>query len=322
MNRHHAEVEIGWRSPMSRLSRVKLEGGGVYYHLCARVAGPKGTYPLDNEMCRRRIIETIRLFSRVYCCSILGFAVMGNHYHLLVWMEPQQEMSRKELMHRAGILYNKTLLDGWLEANWERFEERIYDVSELMRSLQSSIARWFNHTFRRRGRFWADRFKSTMFEDRKEAMECLLYIELNAVRAGIVVRPEEYEGCSLHYKDIRKDKWMMPLSELTGEENKRTARADLKARVYYRGSVPTKPNQRPIPHRIVSEEESRGFKTQGIFRKRVRHFVDGVVVGNKEFVLQQIEKLREQGQYKRRKNPIEQLGGLYVGLKAQRETST
>jgi hypothetical protein len=158
-----------------------------------------------------------------------------------------------------------------------------------------------------------------LFEEQKEALECLLYIELNAVRAGIVERPEEYEGSSLYYREIRKDKWMMPLKELTGEEKNRTARADLKARVYYRGAVPTKPNQRPIPQWLIEEEESRGFKTRGIFRKRMRHFVDGVVVGNKAFVLEQIEQLRERGQYKRRKNPIEQMGGLYLSLKAQRE---
>lgn len=306
---------------MARLSRVKISEGGVYYHLCARVAGPKDSYPLDNSMCRRRIIETIQLFSRVYCCSVLGFAVMGNHYHLLVWMKSRHQMTREELKKRAGVLYNDVLLDGWLHANWERFEERIFDVSELMRSLQSSIARWFNHTFGRRGRFWADRFKSTVFDDPKEAMDCLLYIELNAVRAGLVDRPEEYEGNSLYYRELGKDKWMMPLVELTGIPQKKTAKADIKARVYYRGAVPTKPNQRSIPQQIIEEETARGFKTQGVFLKRVRHFVDGVVVGNKAFVLQQIELLREQGRYKRRKNPIEQMGGLYLSLKAHRQTT-
>jgi REP element-mobilizing transposase RayT len=285
------------------------------------VAGPKGSYPLDNSMCQRRIIETIQLFSRIYCCSVLGFAVLGNHYHLLIWMETRRRMTREELKERAGILYDDILLGGWLRSNWERFEERIFDVSELMRSLQSSIARWFNHTFGRRGRFWADRFKSTVFDDPKEAMDCLLYIELNAVRAGLVERPEEYEGNSLYYRELGKDKWMMPLSALTGIPNKRAAIVDLKARVYYRGGVPTKPNQRSIPQRIIEEEESRGFKRQGLFRKRVRHFVDGVVVGNKAFVLQQIERLREQGRYKRRKHPIEQMGGLYLSLKAQRQTA-
>lgn len=307
---------------MARLSRVKVAEGGVYYHLCARVAGPKDSFPLDNSVCRRRIVETIELFSNVYCCSVLGFAVMGNHYHLLIWMNERRSMTREELKERAGLLYNSTLLGGWMQANWDRFEERIFDVSELMRSLQSSIARWFNQTFGRRGRFWADRFKSTVFDDVKDAMDCLLYIELNAVRAGLVERPEEYEGNSLFYREIGKAKWMLPLTELTGVSNAKTAMVDFKARVYYRGAVPTKPNQRSIPKRIIAEEEAKGFKTQGQFRKRIRHFVDGVVVGNKEFVLQQIEQLKEQGQYKRRKNPIEQMGGLYLSLSAQREIAS
>jgi putative transposase len=306
---------------MARLSRVKFSDGGVYYHLCARVAGPKDSYPLDNSICRRRIIETIQLFSRVFCCSVLGFAILGNHYHLIVWMEERAPMTRKELRKRARVLYNDTLLDGWLNANWERFEERIFDVSELMRSLQSSIARWFNHTFRRRGRFWADRFKSTVFDDPKDAMDCLLYIELNAVRAGIVERPEEYEGSSLYYREIGKDKWMMPLEELTGISKKNEAIADLKARVYYRGAVPTKRNQGAIPKHIIAQEEARGFKSQGIFRKRLRHFVDGVVVGNKALIEQQILQLREKGQYRRRRHPIEQMGGLYLSLKEQRQTA-
>ena len=249
---------------------------------------------------------------------MLGFSVMGNHYHLMIWMEEKRPMTRDELTKRAEILYDDTVLGGWMKAKRERFEERIFDVSELMRSVQSSVARWFNHTFGRRGRFWADRFKSTLFEDHKEAMDCLLYIELNAVRAGLVERPEEYEGSSLYYREIGIDKWMMPLRELTGIARRSRAIADLKAHVYYRGAVPTKPNQRPIPKRIIAEEESKGFKTQGIFRKRIRHFVDGVVVGNQAFVLQHIEQLRYQGRYKRRKHPIEQLGGLYISLKAQR----
>lgn len=305
---------------MARLSRIKIEDGGVFYHLCARVAGPKDAFPLDNKLCRRRIIDLIQLFSKVYCCSVLGFSIMGNHYHLFIWMDERYQIPRKDLRKRAEILYQSSVLDGWQRSDWARFETRVFDVSELMRSLQSSIARWFNHTFNRRGRFWADRFKSTMFTEYKDALDCLLYIELNAVRAGLVERPEEYDGCSLYYREIHKDKWMMPLQELTGHKTRREAMADFKGRVYYRGAVPTKTNQRPLSQRLIKKEEARGFKTQGLFRKRVRHFADGVVVGNEEFIRQQIEHLREQGQYLRRKNPIEQMGGIYLSLRAQRET--
>ena len=179
---------------MARLARVKAEEAGAYYHLCGRTAGLIGHYPLDSKRCRRQIVDFIRFFSNVYCCQVLGFCVMGNHYHLVVFMEEPREMSREDLHARAKLLYDDTLLKGWLKAKWERFHARIFDVSELMRSLQAKIARWFNAAHKRKGRFWADRFKSVLLEDEKAAVDCLLYVELNPVRAGLVERPEDYEG--------------------------------------------------------------------------------------------------------------------------------
>ncbi|MCP4604579.1 MAG: hypothetical protein GY847_29335 [Proteobacteria bacterium] len=65
-----------------------------------------------------------------------------------------------------------------------------------------------------------------------------MYIDLNPVRAGIVQRPEEYDGSSIYYRAIRKDKWMLPLSELTGLTKRGEAIRDYKARLYFRGNVP------------------------------------------------------------------------------------
>jgi hypothetical protein len=119
---------------------------------------------------------------------------MGNHYHLILWFDERCPLSCKELMRRASFIYPKTLLKGWRRANWARFEERIFDVSEYMRNLQAAFAHWFNQTFGRRGRFWANRFKSTLLENEKQVRDCLLYVELNPVRARIAVRPEERIG--------------------------------------------------------------------------------------------------------------------------------
>ena len=125
---------------------------------------------------------------------------MGNHYHLLLWFDERREMNRDELFKRAQLLYPEALLKGWLRANWQRFEERIFDVSEFMRNFQAAVARWYNYTFSRRGRFWAERFKSTLLESDEQMIDCLLYVELNSVRAGIVTHPEEYEGSSFYYR--------------------------------------------------------------------------------------------------------------------------
>ena len=175
---------------------------------------------------------------------------MGNHYHLVVYMEEPREMSREELYARAKLLYDETLLKGWLKAKWKHFNDRIFDVSELMRSLQSKIARWFNATHKRRGRFWADRFKSVLLEDEKEAFDCLLYVELNPVRAGIAERPEDYEGSSIYYREVRDDNWMANITEIVNQPRRSIAMKDYKSMVYYRGSVPTKQGQKVISDAI------------------------------------------------------------------------
>jgi hypothetical protein len=64
---------------MARLARIKIEEGGAYYHLCGRVAGIKGEYPLDSKRCRRQLVAFIKFFSRVYCVDILGFCIMKSH---------------------------------------------------------------------------------------------------------------------------------------------------------------------------------------------------------------------------------------------------
>ena len=306
---------------MPRLARVKIEQGGAYYHLYSRTAGLKGELPLDSKLCRRKMIDLIELFSQVYCCKILGFSIMGNHYHLVLWFEEQQAMSKEDLWKRARVLYPETLLGGWLKANWSRFEERIFDVSEFMRNLQAAFARWYNQTFTRRGRFWAERFKSTLLEDEKRVLDCLLYVELNPVRAGIAERPEEYEGSSVYFRELGKDRWMVPVEELLGQPRRAQAVRDYKARLYYRGNVPTKDGQAAIPDYIVKAEEARGFKGRGIYRKRLRYFVDGVVVGSEGFVRRELERLREKGHYLRRKNPVTQAGGLDLSLREQRCTA-
>ena len=93
---------------------------------------------------------------------------------------------------------------------------------------------------------------------------------------------------------------------------------DYKSCVYYRGSVPTKENQKPISNRLLKQEEARGFAAEGLFTKRIRHFTDGVVIGSEAFVAAKREKLREAGQYLRRRNAVPQLEGAHMTLRPQR----
>jgi putative transposase len=305
---------------MPRFARVKKRNGGGYYHVCSRISGDKNSYPLQDLGCRRQLIELIEKFSRVYCCQVVAFCIMGNHYHLLVKMDAPSSVDRAFLRSRASFLYSDGALDQWLDWQWRRFEERIFDVSALMSNIQAAFTRWYNENHNRRGSFWAERFKSTLIETAEGVLECAAYIELNPVRAKIVTQPEDYEGSSLFFRELKKDRWLMPLGDFVETNSSRSARYEYKNYIYYRGVFPTKGQKTKgtIPLQLALAERANGYKTRGAFLKRLRYFVDGVVLGSQEYVESHLAELRDKKIYKRRKNAIENdVLGHYV-LRPQR----
>ena len=246
---------------------------------------------------------------------------MGNHYHLVVEFEAPRELTNQELMKRALRLYPRSTKDlrAWSEQKWKRLQERLFDVSEYMRNIQSAFARWYNQRFDRQGRFWADRFKSVLLGDGQAVLDCMLYVDLNAVRSKSmkVVRPEDYSASSIHLREIGKAGWLKALREIVGGPAK-TANAHYKGHLYYRGEIRTKEKQAVIPSSVVRAEEARGFKRQGAYRKRLRYFTDGVVLGAEDLVLKHLNKLRQRRRYKRRVNPIPQESGQCFTLREQR----
>ena len=308
---------------MARLPRVKAENcGTVFYHLYARVAGIAGYYPLKDSEARNMMIWTIKHYSSLYKTRVAGFSIMGNHYHMVVEFQQFEKFSKDELKKIFYSFYgkkNRTYVM-WDDKKWEKFNRRLFDVSEFMRNVQAKFACWFNDKNRRKGTFWGGRFKSTLLEDSKAMRNCLYYVELNSVRAGIVQRPEDFEGGSLFYREISKDGWMMPLKEVVPAKNRKTSLINYRAGIYYRGNVRTKANQKKIPDYIIKQEEANGFKARGVYGKRIRYFVDGVALGSSQFIDSHLKKLRSSNGYSQRKNPIETNEGNLNYLRPQRKS--
>jgi len=310
---------------MARTGRLKMAKFEAWYHIHARIAGHRGEFPLARPVVQRRVIETIEHFSRIYFCKVAAFSIMGNHYHLVIKFEAERPVGREELREKTRLMYpskfRQDQIDVWNDEQWEHYRKRLFDVSEYMRNIQAGLARWYNSSFDRRGKFWADRFKSTYLHGPRAVLDCMLYVELNPVRAGLVERPEEWAGSSIYYRELGKGAWLAPLTEFVDPRAEDSALVEFRQLLYYRGSVPTKEGQAAIPREILEAEIARGFKVRGMFRKRLGYFVDGLAIGTEEFIRGRIEKLREEGVYKRRKNPIPQLGGIHLSLREQRGTS-
>jgi REP element-mobilizing transposase RayT len=271
------------------------------------------------------LVQLIEHFSAIYFCEVAAFCILGNHYHLIAKFDALRSVSRKELRARTRLMYPSRAaqaeIDLWSDEKWEHYRQRLFNVSEYMRNIQAAFARWYNFNYQRRGRFWADRFKSVYLEDKRAVLDCMLYVELNPVRAGLVERPEEWKGSSLGLRELGEDGWLTPLENSIDQPTAKEALVEYRERLYYRGNVPTKEGQKAISQKVLDLEIARGFATRGLYRKRLGYFVDGLAIGTETFIRDLLARLQEDGRYLRRKHPIPQLGGIHLSLREQRGTA-
>ena len=72
---------------------------------------------------------------------------------------------------------------------------------------------------------------------------------------------------------------------------------------------------------LVHGEAARGVEVSGVYRKRMRYFVDGLVIGSEAFIREHIGVLREKGEHLRRKHPIPHLESPHLSLREPRDTA-
>ena len=60
----------------------------------------------------------------------------------------------------------------------------------------------YNRRKGRKGAFWEDRYHATAVERGDYLVRCLVYIDLNMVRAGVVQHPSEWDCCG--YAEIQE----------------------------------------------------------------------------------------------------------------------
>ncbi len=305
---------------MPRTARHKSKEA-AFYHLTNRVTGWTDWFPFEDRRARRKLLDMMLFYVSVYRCRLAAFQIMGNHFHFVVHFEKPRSLSRKELMESADKLYGRKVekkTADWTVAQWKAFNQRLFDVSKLMQNVDGLYAVWFNHQFRRRGHFWSERFKNPELLGTEAVQDAILYVELNAVRAGLVKRPEQWKWGSARWRLTGKDHDLIPLEELFPSDPGTDVYRSYRARLYYRGAVPTRENQAAIPRWILHQEQRRGFTRAGAFRRRLRFLTDGLAVGPAEKVAQLLETYRKQGRYRRRRHPIPQLGGVLFSLREQR----
>ncbi len=190
-----------------------------YYHIVSRcvrrsyLCGMDHTSGKSYEHRRQWIVDRIRLLSSLFAIDICSYAVMSNHYHLVVKLDPGQtnKLTDQEVMDRWFSLFKGPLLvqryySGVSLSKPEQdtvseiitlWRKRLTDLSWFMKCLNQPIARKANLEDQCTGHFWEGRFKSQALLTQEALLSCMAYVDLNPVRAAMAETPEGSDYTSI-----------------------------------------------------------------------------------------------------------------------------
>ena len=147
--------------------------------------------------------QRIQLLAECFAVAIHTYAVMSNHLHLVLRIEPMEvgRWSDSETAERWVRLFPpredsdeaRALKCQRLIANPMRLHEiraRLGSLSWFMRCLAEPIARRANREDGCTGRFWEGRFKAQLLCDERALLAAITYVDLIPIRAGMTKRLE------------------------------------------------------------------------------------------------------------------------------------
>ena len=301
---------------MPRTTRMLIHDEKSVYHVISRTA--LDGFPF-GAVEKEKFVTFLKRFARIYFTEILGYAVLDNHIHILVKMLPERNFSDDEIEKRYKAYYGDDAVFPVGRIN--HFRKKWASLSEFMREVKQTFSRYYNKAKNRRGTLWGERFKSVIVEKGDTLIHCLAYIDLNAVRAGIVNRPEDYRWCSLgyHSQTGNKDSFLSTDFGITEfndvDETERFRR--YRRYVYEVGALVRSDgkSRHSIGKDILNNEREKNFEITRTerFMNRTRYFTDSGIIGTQAFVAENYQHFKHmfKSRHEKTPQPIKGLKGMY-----------
>lgn len=108
-------------------------------------------------------LKLLKRYKKEFQFKLYHLCLMPNHIHLI--LEPILEGSLSKLMMRLTLAYSS----------------------------------YYNKKYRGVGHVWQGRYKSSLIDKEEYFIWCGLYVELNPVRAGLVVKPQDWRWSSYRF---------------------------------------------------------------------------------------------------------------------------
>jgi len=261
----------------------------------------------DGEKERFRI--TMRKVAAFAGIEVLTWAALDNHFHLLLHVPERPELSEAEVLKRVRGLYGRVRaanVQMELESMREQgrtveaekllhgFTHRMYDLSEYMKMVMQRFTQSYNRRHGRRGTLWEDRFKSILVEGTADALSTMAaYIDLNAVRVGLVEDPRDYRFCGYGEALLRQGfggqaakAGIAHIVEVLGQTGDWAVQSrSYRKYLFIQAGTHTQKGRKVCEEKIDRVLEAGGKLSKAeLMQCRVRYFSDGVVLGSKAFV--------------------------------------
>lgn len=216
--------------PIPRKSLVSVDTTPSYHVVsrCVRRTFLFGV--VDNkDFSHRRdaIVARLAELTQLFCIDISAYAIMSNHYHLVVRIQKKRalDLSVEDVVARWSTLFSLPFLarrhaDNEEMSDAENAEAmrqielrraRLYDLSWFMRCLNEPIARMANLEDGCTGRFWEGRFKSQALLDERAELQAMAYVDLNPIRAKMAETLESSDFTSIQTRLDQSSSPMKPL---------------------------------------------------------------------------------------------------------------
>ncbi|RZI63773.1 transposase [Variovorax guangxiensis] len=156
---------------MARLPRLSLPG--LPHHVIQRGNNRQAIVADTGD--RERLLSLWADQAPRFGVALHAYMLMDNHFHLLV---------------------TPTTADG---------------LPQFMQAVGRSYVRGFNDRHGRSGTLWEGRYRATVLHAERYLLPCMVYMDLNPVRAGLVVEAREHAWSShQHYAGLRTDRFVSP----------------------------------------------------------------------------------------------------------------
>jgi putative transposase len=288
-----------------RQPRIKIAAteGETTYHCVTRTVN--GEWLFDDaakEVLRHQIWKVAD-----YCgVRVVTYAIMSNHFHVLLHVPRREPVADAELLRRYKVLYpNPTKYqtarlavieaqlahDGPDAVAWRRRQLALMgDISPYMKLVKQRFSIWFNKTHRRFGTLWAERFKSSLVETERGIRQTVAaYLDLNCVRAGLATDPKDYRFCGYAEAVAGGSAARAGIRLVMGGCTWEEAQAHYREVLFGTGAG-VRDGAATIPvadlQRVIEEKGRLPLAT--VLRCRLRYFTDGAVLGSRAFVEAQL----------------------------------